>query len=83
MSAGKRVIGPITLGCELYLRGTVASEAAVTAVYDALRRRAKKLRARLKELRGKERRPTDPCKLKEFEEKLPLYRKLKVWLRSD
>ena len=55
----------------------------MAAVYDALRRRAKKLRARLKELRGKERRPTDPCKLKEFEEKLPLYRKLKGWLRHE
>ena len=53
-----------------------------------LRAEAKELRDRLNELRGigpdgkGRKRPEDPIKLKEFEEKLPLYQELKQRLQS-
>ena len=47
-----------------------------------LRAEAKELRARLNELRSGEKRPTEPWKLKEFMEKLPLYEELKDRLQA-
>ena len=47
-----------------------------------LRADAKELRTRLNELRGPARRPTEPWKLTEFNEKLPRYEELKQRLAS-
>ena len=51
-------------------------------VVKKLRAEAKGLRARLNELRGGERQPTEPSKLKEFKEKLPLYEEVKQRIES-